>query len=137
MTLGVPAAAQTGGQGQGAGPVGDTTVRLTGDGLGLTPAQYAALLDELGRGGIAGDSYSIGGVVEALEARFAALLGKERAVFMPTGTLANHLAVRALAAGRGRVLVQAESHLYLDEGDCAQTLSGRGPGAAAWRRPSR
>ena len=33
---------------------------------------------------------------------------------MPTGTLANHLAVRALAGGPGRVIVQHESHLYQD-----------------------
>ena len=43
---------------------------------------------------------------------------------MPTGTLANHLAVRALAAGQGRAIVQAESHLYNDAGDCVQRLSG-------------
>jgi threonine aldolase len=54
----------------------------------------------------------------------AALVGKEAAIWMPTGTLANHLAVRALAGTRRRVLVQAESHLYNDCGDCAQTLSG-------------
>lgn len=69
------------------------------------------------------DSYSLGGVVEELEGQFARLLGKERAIFMPTGTLANHLAVRALASGPSQVIVQEESHLYLDEGDCAQTLS--------------
>jgi threonine aldolase len=64
-------------------------------------------------------------VVGELEERMAALLGKERAVFLPTGTLANHLAVRRLAEGRGRrVLVQRESHLWNDEGDCATTLSG-------------
>ncbi len=34
------------------------------------------------------------------------------------------LAVRALAEGPSRVIVQDESHLYQDEGDCAQTLSG-------------
>src|SRR5262249_44496566 len=68
-------------------------------------------------------SYSIGGVVDELEERCARVLGKERAVFMPTGTLANHLAVRALAGGSSRVVVQEESHLYQDEGDCAQTLS--------------
>ena len=45
-------------------------------------------------------------------------------MFMPTGTLANHLAVRALAGGRGRAVVQAESHLFNDSGDCVQTLSG-------------
>jgi threonine aldolase len=69
------------------------------------------------------DSYSLGGIVEELEARCATLLGKERAIFMPTGTLANHMAVRALAGGSSRVIVQETSHFYQDEGDCAQTLS--------------
>src|SRR6185436_18154845 len=69
------------------------------------------------------DSYSLGGVVEQLEEKCARLLGKERAIFMPTGTLANHMAVRALAGGASRVIVQEDSHFYLDEGDCAQTLS--------------
>src|SRR5262245_29056039 len=102
----------------------DRAVRLSGDGLGLTPAQYSRLLARLvDERGIAPDSYSIGGVVEELEGRFARLLGKERAVFMPTGTLANHMAVRALAGGPSRVIVQEDSHFYQDEGDCAQTLS--------------
>src|SRR5262245_50917696 len=103
----------------------DRRVRLTGAGVGLTPAQYANLLARLASAKpIAQDSYSLGGVVEELEAVFAKALGKERAIFMPTGTLANHMAVRALAGGPSRVLVQSESHLYQDEGDCAQTLSG-------------
>ncbi|MXZ73294.1 MAG: low specificity L-threonine aldolase [Acidobacteria bacterium] len=100
-------------------------VRMSGDGLGLTPAESAQLLAELTAGGdVARDSYSNGGAVERLENVFAELLGKERAVFMPTGTLANHLAVRALAGGAGRAIVQADSHLYNDSGDCVQTLSG-------------
>ena len=45
-------------------------------------------------------------------------------MFMPTGTLANHLAVRSLTRGSGRAIVQAESHLFNDSGDCVQTLSG-------------
>jgi threonine aldolase len=69
------------------------------------------------------DSYILGGVVDQLEARLAQLLGKERAVFMPTGTLANQLAIRALAGGSSRAVVQAESHIYQDSGDCVQTLS--------------
>jgi threonine aldolase len=96
-----------------------------GDGLRLTPAEYSELLASLMKPGtLAADSYSIGGVVEQLETRMAALLGKETAVWLPTGTLANHLAVRLLAGSRRRVLVQAESHLFNDCGDCAQTLSG-------------
>jgi threonine aldolase len=102
----------------------DKLVRLSGDGLGLTTAQYSRLLARIADDrAIAADSYSLGGVVEELENRFARLLGKERAIFMPTGTLANHMAVRALAGGPSRVIVQEESHLYQDEGDCAQTLS--------------
>jgi threonine aldolase len=103
----------------------DRTVRLSGDGLGLTTSQYSRMLARLAdESGIATDNYSMEGVVEELETAFARTLGKERAVFMPTGTLANHLAVRALAGGPSRVIVQDESHLYQDEGDCAQTLSG-------------
>ncbi len=102
-----------------------TRVRMTGDGLGLTAAEQGRLLTRLADDGrITRDSYSNGGTVEALEAQFAAALGKERAVFMPTGTLANHLAVRALAAAAGgRAILQAESHLFNDSGDCVQTLS--------------
>ena len=102
----------------------DRTVRLSGDGVGLTPAQYASLLTRLlDEKAMTPDSYSLGGVVEELETQCARILGKERAIFMPTGTLANHMAVRALAGGPSRVIVQEQSHFYLDEGDCAQTLS--------------
>jgi len=102
----------------------DRRVRLSGDGIGHTPLEYAALLHRLiDEKGIVPDSYSLGGVVEQLEDECARVLGKERAIFMPTGTLANHMAVRALAGGPSRVVVQEESHFYQDEGDCAQTLS--------------
>ncbi|MGD9618064.1 MAG: low specificity L-threonine aldolase [Alphaproteobacteria bacterium] len=101
-------------------------VQFRSDGIGLSPAEYARLLADIAETrGIDIDDYSRGGVVAELEERMAVLLGKERAVFLPTGTLANHLAVRLLARGRGRrVLVQQESHLWNDEGDCAQHLSG-------------
>ncbi|HXA50850.1 MAG TPA: beta-eliminating lyase-related protein [Candidatus Acidoferrum sp.] len=99
-------------------------VYAIGDGLRFTTAEYAALLAKLAAGdAVARDDYSRGGNVEALETRMAALLGKEAAVWLPTGTMANHLAVRMLAGDRRRVLVQADSHLYNDCGDCAQTLS--------------
>ena len=112
-------------QRSGSATTGATRVRMVGDGLGLTPAESARLWTDLTAGDrIVRDSYSNGGTVHALERQFAELLGKERAVFMPTGTLANHLAVRRLARGAGRAIVQAESHLFNDSGDCVQTLSG-------------
>jgi hypothetical protein len=98
-------------------------VNFVGDGLELSPSAYADLLARLSRSGVASDEYSRGGEVVALEKQFAALLGKEAAVFMPSGTLANHLAVRTLSGTRRRVLVQDVSHLYNDSGDCAQKLS--------------
>ena len=127
LGIGIPGSAFGGAQldlSRRTGDVDDQRVRLSGDGLGLSPAQYSNLLIRLlDEKGIAPDSYSLGGVVEELEAQCARVLGKERAIFMPTGTLANHMAVRALAGGSSRVIVQEESHLYQDEGDCAQTLS--------------
>ena len=103
----------------------DRIVQFRSDGLGLSPAAYGRLLAEIAETrGIAEDDYSRDGVVAELEARMAALLGKEASVFMPSGTLANHLALRLLARNGRRVLVQHESHLYNDEGDCAQQLSG-------------
>jgi threonine aldolase len=74
--------------------------------------------------GIALDNFTRGGTVEKLEQRFAAMLGKEAAVFMPTGTLANHLAIRQLCGVKSRAVVPEQSHLYNDTGDCVPRLSG-------------
>jgi threonine aldolase len=101
------------------------TINLQADGLALNPREYVSLLGKLvEERAPQADYYSNGGAVEELERKFAQLLGKEAAIFVPTGTLANHLAVRKLAGAERRVLVPAESHLYNDSGDCAQTLSG-------------
>ncbi|HVF34783.1 MAG TPA: beta-eliminating lyase-related protein [Candidatus Saccharimonadia bacterium] len=95
------------------------------DGLGLAPREYAALLAEatVARE-IKPDYYSNEGFIAELEQQFARLLGKEAAMFIATGTLANLLAVRKLAGSERRVLVQAESHFYNDSGDGAVTLAG-------------
>ena len=108
------------------------------DGLHLTPAEYVqALQSSVEAKAIEPDAYSLGGIVEELEGTFARWLGKPHAVFMPTGTLANHIALRELAGTHRKVLIQAESHIYNDTGDCAQTLSGLNliplaPGRAAF-----
>jgi threonine aldolase len=118
----------------------DRTVHLSGDGVGLTPRAYSALLDELAqRSDVAEDTYLLGGEVQRFEQHWARLLGKETAVFMPSGTLANHLALRALAGSKRRVIVPEMSHVYNDTGDACQTLSGLtlmplAPGAATFTR---
>ncbi len=113
------------------GPTTTTTVPperrvyLVGDGVTLSPPEYARLLTKIvDERAVKADTYLEGGAVEQLEQQFAKLLGKERALFLPTGTLANQLAVRELAGDKRRVIAQQESHLYCDENDGAQLLSG-------------
>lgn len=121
-------------------PAPDRSVHLSGDGIGLSPRAYAALLGELSRKpDVQEDNYLLGGEVERFEQHCAALLGKETAVFMPSGTLANHLALRTLAGAKRRVIVPEMSHVYNDTGDACQTLSGLAlmplaPGAATFTR---
>src|ERR1700719_407780 len=103
----------------------DCAVHFRSDGLALSPAEYARLLVRLAEErGIAPDEFSREGIVAELEERMAALLGKEMALFLPSGTLANHLALRLLATRGRRVLVQRSSHIYSETGDCAQEWSG-------------
>lgn len=99
------------------------SVSFLSDGLSLSPVEYIEILDGQISDSSAKDFYSAGGCVAELEARFAEALGKEQAVFLPTGTLANHLAIRVQAGRKTRVLVQGNSHIYCDSFDCVQTLS--------------
>jgi threonine aldolase len=102
----------------------DRVVHTAGDGIGITPREYASLLNRLCQEReVEDDNYLLGGEVEAFEQHWAKLLGKETAVFMPSGTLANQLALRALAGTKRRVIVPEMSHIYNDTGDACQTLS--------------
>jgi threonine aldolase len=103
----------------------ESAVVFRGDGEPKTARSMLQRLDAFETDtGIALDSFSRGGTVEELEQRFAAMLGKEAAVFMPTGTLANHLAMRQLCGVKPRAIVPEQSHLYNDTGDCVPRLSG-------------
>ena len=103
----------------------DIDVVFKGDGEPTTPAQMIRRLAEFHDNvGLEPDSYSLGGTVQRLEQRFAEMLGKEAAAFMPTGTLANHLAIRKHCGVRPRSIVQEQSHLYNDTGDSVTRLSG-------------
>lgn len=103
----------------------DSTVFLYGDSILLEPQPYADLLQSiLHKHDKVNDFYLKGGAVTELEAKFSALLGKEDTVLMPTGTLANHIALRLLCGESRHALVQQESHVYRDEADSVPTLSG-------------
>jgi len=118
----------------------DRVVHTAGDGTAISPREYSELLNRLCQGrDVALDNYLLGGEVEQFERHWAQLLGKETAVFMPSGTLANQLALRALAGSKKRVIVPEMSHIYNDTGDACQTLSGLtlmplAPGRATFTR---
>ena len=99
-------------------------ISLALDGPDISPRAYARLLAELTEKAEVGrDSYGLGGVVAEFEARMAKELGKERAIVMPTGTLANNLALDLLCdRNRRRVLAQGDGHIYNDVGDSAPRL---------------
>lgn len=71
------------------------------------------------------DRYGTGGAVEELEKKMAALTGKEKAIFMPTGTMANQLAIATLSGENTKIFVQDMSHVYRDEADAAQSVHNK------------
>ena len=62
--------------------------------------------------------------VSALEAYVAELLGKEAAVYMPSGTMTNQVALRSHTQPGDEVILEAEAHIYYYEGGGPAALSG-------------
>jgi len=98
---------------------------FTSDGLGLSPKSYTRLLLQLiEKQEFEADVYCMGNIIHDFEAKVAKDLGKEKAIYMPTGTLANHIALRLHSPRRKKALVQQQSHIYRDCGDALPQLSG-------------
>lgn len=77
-----------------------------------TPAMRRAMATaEVGDDGFGDDP-----TVHHLQQRFAALTGKEAALFVPSGTMANQIAVRALAGPGSLVVAGRRQHLVTHEG---------------------
>lgn len=62
--------------------------------------------------------------VKALETETARLLGKEAAVFVPSGTMGNQIAVRIHTSPGDEVILEADAHIRHYEGGAAAGLSG-------------
>lgn len=98
-------------------------VYFINDGIFYRPEDFINKLQEIQSANpIERDSYAEGGTMEKLLKKFMEITGKEAAVYLPTGTLANQLAVSHLCGNNTKVFVQETSHIYRDEGDAAQTL---------------
>ena len=96
-------------------------------GIGLrTTADVLAEISSLGADDLKEDWYGDGGAVNTLETEVRELLGKPAAVFMPSGTMAQQIALRIHADRRNRTIVafHPASHLELWEDKAYQRLHG-------------
>ena len=104
-------------------PATEPVVKFFGDGEfydGVAYLEQLQLAD--GKQQIKVDRYGSGGAVEELEKKFEAITGKEKAIYMPSGTMANQLAIAVLSGENTKVFVQDTSHVYRDEADAAQSV---------------
>src|SRR5213596_1488700 len=69
----------------------------------------------MGAAAVGDDQYGDDPTVNALQERVAALLGKEAALWLPSGTMANQVALRALTRPGDDVIVSRESHAVWHE----------------------
>src|SRR5690606_37807401 len=86
-----------------------------------------AMREAMARAEVAEDVYGEDPTVRALEERVASLLGKECAVFVPSGTMANQIAVGAQAGPGQEVICDAGAHVVAYEGGAMAALWGAQP----------
>jgi threonine aldolase len=85
-----------------------------------TPAMRKAMAEaEVGD-----DVFGEDPTVNALQEKVAKMLGKESAIFVPSGTMANQLAIKSHTQPGDEVIIEATSHPYNFEGGAAAALSG-------------
>lgn len=104
-------------------PPHEPVVKFYGDGESFDgPAYWEQLQQAHNKNPIKPDRYGSGGAVEELQKKFEAITGKEKAIYMPSGTMANQLAIAVLSDENTKVFVQDTSHVYRDEADAAQSV---------------
>ena len=83
-----------------------------------------AMREAMARAEVGDDVFGDDPTVKELEAETAALLGKEAALYTPSGTMANQLAIRGHTEPGDEILVEANAHLYYYESGAPAALSG-------------
>jgi len=85
-----------------------------------TPAMRKAMAEaEVGD-----DVYGEDPTVNSLQEKVARLLGKEAALFVPSGTMANQLAIKSHTQPGDEIIIESTSHAYNFEGGATAALSG-------------
>jgi threonine aldolase len=70
------------------------------------------------------DVYREDPTIELLQEKVAAMLGKEAALFVPSGTMSNQLCLRTLTRSGDEVICHEDAHVLHYEGGSAAALSG-------------
>jgi threonine aldolase len=83
-----------------------------------------AMRDAMARAPVGDDVYGEDPTVNRLQDMLAALLGKTAAIFVPSGTMANQLSIRAQTQPGQEVIVESTAHIVRYEQGAAAALSG-------------
>ena len=83
-----------------------------------------AMRDAMATAEVGDDVFGDDPTVLHLESRVAAILGKEAALFTPSGTMANQLALRAHTEPGDEILLDANAHIYYYETGAPAALAG-------------
>ena len=84
----------------------------------------AAMREAMARADVGDDVHGDDPTVKALERCTAAILGKEAAVYMPSGTMTNQVALRCHTEPGDEVLIEAQAHCYYYEAGAPAALAG-------------
>ncbi|HOK78068.1 MAG TPA: beta-eliminating lyase-related protein, partial [Verrucomicrobiota bacterium] len=85
-----------------------------------TPAMRRAMAEAM----VGDDVFGEDPTVNELEAQTAVVLGKEAALFVPSGTMANQIAVRTHTEHGDEIVVESSAHIYYYEAGGPAALSG-------------
>ena len=83
-----------------------------------------AMLDAMFKAEVGDDVFGEEPTVNALEAKAAQLFGKEAALFCPSGTMTNQIAIKVHTRPGDEVICDATSHIYNYEGGGISSNSG-------------
>jgi threonine aldolase len=84
----------------------------------------AAMREAMAAAEVGDDVYGEDPTVNALEAEVAALFGHEAALFTPTGSMANQIAVQLLVPSASELLCDADAHVVTYEIGAAAAIGG-------------
>jgi threonine aldolase len=84
----------------------------------------AAMRQAMARAEVGDDVYGEDPTVNRLQEKAAELVGKEAALFVPTGTMANQIAIRAQTSHGDQVLAGTGAHILRYESGAAAAISG-------------